>query len=319
MERMIAVIGPTAVGKTKVSIDLAKMLTTEIISGDSMLVYKNMDIGTAKPSISEQSNIIHHLIDILEPNADFSVVDFKKMASQHITEINKQGNIPVLAGGTGLYVKALLEGYQFNPTPSDEKLRIDLDKLAKEHGNQYLHDQLAQLLPSAAARLHPNDLRRVIRALEVYYLSGDAVSQHKLLDQQELLYDAVVIGLTMDRELLYRRINQRVDMMVAQGLVNEVKMLLARGIPANCQGMQGIGYKEIVRYLQGEIDLSTAIEIIKQATRNFAKRQLTWYRKMPYIIWFDVNDFTNHTVMMETFYKIIAGKYNLTVEYKNKI
>lgn len=319
MERIIAVIGPTAVGKTKVSIDLAKMLNTEIISGDSMLVYKNMNIGTAKPSISERSNIFHYLIDILEPDADFSVVDFKELASQHITEINKQGNIPILAGGTGLYVKAILEGYQFNPTPSDEKLRIELDNLAKEHGNQYLHDQLAQVVPSAAARLHPNDLRRVIRALEVYYLSGDTISQNKLLDQQELLYNAVVIGLTMDRDLLYRRINQRVDIMVAQGLVDEVTMLLAQGVPANCQAMQGIGYKEIVRHLQGEIDLATAIENIKQATRNFAKRQLTWYRKMPYITWFDVNDFTDHTTMMETFYKLVAGKFNLTVEYKNKI
>lgn len=316
MERMIAVIGPTAVGKTKVSIDLAKMLNTEIISGDSMLVYKNMNIGTAKPSMSERCNIFHHLIDILEPDTDFSVVEFKELASNHITEINKQGNIPILAGGTGLYVKALLEGYQFNTTPSDEQLRIRLDNLAKEHGNQYLHDKLAQVVPSAAARLHPNDLRRVIRALEVYYLSGDTISQDKLLDQQDLLYDAVVIGLTMDRQLLYSRINQRVDIMMNQGLVNEVKMLLESGISSNCQAMQGIGYKEIVRYLQGEMDLATTTENIKQATRNFAKRQLTWYRKMPYIIWFDVNEFTNHTTMMETFYNIIAGKFNLKVEYK---
>ncbi|MBC8016518.1 MAG: tRNA (adenosine(37)-N6)-dimethylallyltransferase MiaA, partial [Sporomusaceae bacterium] len=237
MERMIAVIGPTAVGKTKVSIDLAKMLNTEIISGDSMLVYKNMNIGTAKPSISERSNVLHHLIDILEPCADFSVVDFKELASQHITEINKKGKIPVLAGGTGLYIKALLEGYQFNPTPSDEKLRADLDNLAKEHGNQYLHDKLAEFVPTAAARLHPNDLRRVIRALEVYYLSGDTISQNKLLDQQKLLYNAVVIGITMDRQLLYQRINQRVDIMIEQGLVNEVAMLLKSGISPNCQGM----------------------------------------------------------------------------------
>lgn len=311
MERMIAVIGPTAVGKTKVSIDLAKMLNTEIISGDSMLVYKNMNIGTAKPSMIERSNVFHHLIDILEPSADFSVVDFKDLASQHITEINKQGKIPVLAGGTGLYIKALLEGYQFNPTPSDEKLRADLDKLAKEHGNQYLHDKLAEVVPTAAARLHPNDLRRVIRALEVYYLSGDTISQNKLLDQQQLLYNAVVIGITMDRQLLYHRINQRVDIMIEQGLVNEVAMLLQSGISPDCQGMQGIGYKEIVSHLQGEIDLSTAIENIKQATRNFAKRQLTWYRKMPYITWFDVNDFTDYNTMMETFYKVIAGKFNL--------
>lgn len=314
MENIVAVIGPTAVGKTKVSIDLAKKLHSQIISGDSMLVYKNMNIGTAKPSMEERSNICHHLIDILEPSADFSVVDFKELASSHITAINKQGQIPVLAGGTGLYVKALLEGYQFNPTPSDDQLRANLEKLATEHGNQYLHDMLAKSVPTAAARLHPNDLRRVIRALEVYHLSGDTISQDKLTDQPELLYNTVVIGLTMDRALLYERINQRVDIMMEQGLINEVATLLKQGLPTNCQAMQGIGYKEIVRHLQGEVDVKTATENIKQATRNFAKRQLTWYRKMPYITWFDVNDFSNYHTMLETFYKVIAGKFNRKVE-----
>lgn len=314
MENIVAVIGPTAVGKTKVSIDLAKKLHSEIISGDSMLVYQQMNIGTAKPDMAERSNICHHLVDILEPNADFSVVEFKERASKHITEINTQGKIPVLAGGTGLYVKALLEGYQFNPTPSDEKLRAHLETLAQEHGNQFVHNMLAASVPAVAERLHPNDLRRVIRALEVYQLSGDTISQTKLSPEPELLYNTVVIGLTMDRPLLYNRINQRVDLMMEQGLVNEVAMLLKSGVPADCQAMQGIGYKEIVRYLQGESDLATATDGIKQATRNFAKRQLTWYRKMPYITWFDVNDFSNYQVMLETFYKVIAGKFNLKVE-----
>ncbi len=314
MEKLIAVIGPTAVGKTKVSIELAKILNTEIISGDSMLVYKDMNIGTAKPSSDERSNITHHLIDILEPQADFSVVDFTVLASQHITNINQKGVIPILAGGTGLYVKALLEGYQFNPTPSDEKLRIQLDDLAKKNGNQYLHDRLAAVSPDTAARLHPNDLRRIIRALEIYYLSGETVSQNKLMEQHILLYDTVVIGLTMERKLLYERINQRVDLMMSQGLLNEVEKLLNRGISANCQAMQGIGYKEIVKYLQKEIDLATAIGSIKQATRNFAKRQLTWYRKMPYIIWFDVKNFDTTNEMMETIYKEIAGKRILRIE-----
>lgn len=314
MESIIAVIGPTAVGKTKVSIDLAKKLQSEIISGDSMLVYQNMNIGTAKPDMAERANICHHLIDILQPSADFSVVEFKERASKHITAINAQGKIPVLAGGTGLYVKALLEGYQFNPTPSDDKLRAHLETLAAEHGNEFLHNMLAQAVPSAAARLHPNDLRRVIRALEVYQLSGDTISQNKLSPEPELLYNTVVIGLTMDRGLLYNRINQRVDMMMEQGLVNEVAMLLESGVPIHCQAMQGIGYKEIIRYLQGETDLTTATDNIKQATRNFAKRQLTWYRKMPYITWFDVNDFSNYNTMLETFYKIIAGRFNLKVE-----
>ncbi|MDF2635624.1 MAG: tRNA dimethylallyltransferase [Pelosinus sp.] len=314
MERLIAVIGPTAVGKTKVSIDLAKILNTEIISGDSMLVYQEMNIGTAKPSSEEQSNIAHHLIDILEPQADFSVVDFTELARQHITTINTKGKIPILAGGTGLYVKALLEGYQFNTTPSDEKLRAQLDNLAKEHGNQHLHDKLAEVSPDTAARLHPNDLRRIIRALEIFYLSGDTISQKKLTDQHSLLYDTVVIGLTMERNLLYERINQRVDLMISQGLVNEVSRLLESGIPVHSQAMQGIGYKEIIKYLQKDTDLPTAIDSIKQATRNFAKRQLTWYRKMPYITWFNVNDFATHNDMMETIYKQIAGKLNLRIE-----
>jgi len=311
---MIAVIGPTAVGKTKVSIDLAKILNTEIISGDSMLVYKGMNIGTAKPTNDEQAAISHHLIDILEPQADFSVVDFVALASQYISVINQKRKIPILAGGTGLYVKALLEGYQFNPTPSDEILRAKLEGLAKEYGNQYLHNKLANVVPDTAARLHPNDLRRVIRALEVFYLSGDTISQNKFTAQHNLLYENIVIGLTMERNLLYERINQRVDLMIYQGLVEEVATLLDRGISVNCQAMQGIGYKEIVKFLKKEINLPTAIEHIKQATRNFAKRQLTWYRKMPYIIWFDVNDFSTHNDMMETIYKKVAGKFNLKIE-----
>jgi tRNA dimethylallyltransferase len=314
MERMIAIIGPTAVGKTKVSIDLAKALDTEIISGDSMLVYKNMNIGTAKPTSSEQGAIPHYLIDILEPQADFSVVDFIELASRYISVINQKSKIPILAGGTGLYVKALLEGYQFNPTPSDEALRAQLEGLAKEYGNQFLHDKLARVVPDTAARLHPNDLRRVIRALEVFYLSGDTISQNKVTEPHKLLYNTVVIGLTMERNLLYDRINQRVDLMISQGLVEEVARLLESGISVDCQAMQGIGYKEIVKFLNKEIDLPTAIDNIKQATRNFAKRQLTWYRKMPYIIWFEVNDFSTHNDMMETIYKRIAGKFNIRIE-----
>lgn len=315
MERVIAVIGPTAVGKTKVSIDLAKMLNTEIISGDSMLVYKDMNIGTAKPTSNEQGTISHHLIDILDPQTDFSVVEFIELASRYISAINQKRKIPILAGGTGLYVKALLEGYKFNPTPSDEVLRTQLEALAKEYGNQYLHDRLAKVVPDTAARLHPNDLRRVIRALEVFYLSGDTISQNKFTKQHKLLYEAVVIGLTMERNLLYDRINQRVDLMIHQGLIEEVAKLLERGVPADCQAMQGIGYKEIVKFFKKEIDLPTAIDNIKQATRNFAKRQLTWYRKMPYIIWFDVNEFPSHHDMMETIYKKLQE--NLSMESNN--
>lgn len=308
MERLVAVIGPTAVGKTKVSIDLAKLLGTEIISGDSMLVYRGMDIGTAKPTLAERNGIVHHLIDILEPNEEFSVVDFQERARQYIAAINSKGKIPILAGGTGLYVKALLEGYLFHPTPGNAKYRFHLEKLAQQHGNQYLHDMLAKVDPVNAARLHPNDQRRIIRALEVVHLGGDVLSPGTMAERR-LIYDAAVIGLIMDRPLLYQRINQRVDQMLEQGLITEVKNLVQQGTSTDYQSMQGIGYKEIASYLKGEVDLATTVEKVKQATRHFAKRQLTWYRKMPYVTWFDVNQFASYDKMLATFYNYIAGKF----------
>ncbi len=308
MERLIVIIGPTAVGKTKVSIDLAKKLNTQIISGDSMLVYRGLDIGTAKPSLYERDGVLHHLIDVLEPVDEFNVVDFQKQARNLITQINNTGHIPILAGGTGLYVRALLEGYRFNAAPSDENLRHKLAALAGQHGNEYLHSILAELQPETAARLHPNDQRRIIRALEVYYLSGDTVSQEKLATHA-LQYDAVVIGLTMDRALLYARINKRVDRMLEQGLIAEVAGLLQQGVPPDCQAMRGIGYKEIVDYLVNNQDLAVAIDHVKQATRNFAKRQLTFYRRMPYIEWFNVDEVDDYNNLLETIYKYVAGKF----------
>lgn len=308
MERLIVIIGPTAVGKTQVSIDLAKRLNTQIISGDSMLVYRGLDIGTAKPSLYERGGVVHHLIDVLEPVEEFNVVDFQKQAQFLITQINNTGHIPILAGGTGLYVRALLEGYRFNEAPGDENLRHKLAALADQHGNEYLHSILAGLQPETAARLHPNDQRRIIRALEVYYLSGDAVSQKKLA-ADALQYDAVVIGLNMKRDLLYARINKRVDMMIEQGLIAEITGLLQQGVPPDCQAMRGIGYKEIVDHLVNNKDLSSAIEHVKQATRNFAKRQLTFYRRMPYIQWFNVDEVDDYNNLLESIYKYVAGKF----------
>ncbi|SDD43519.1 tRNA dimethylallyltransferase [Sporomusa acidovorans DSM 3132] len=302
------VIGPTAVGKTKISIDLAKRLNTEIISGDSMLVYRGMNIGTAKPDLVERDGIVHYLIDILDPCQEFNVVDFQRYAQNIITQINNHGYIPILAGGTGLYVRALLEGYQFNKAPSDEKLRQELMKQAEQYGNQYLYDKLRQIQAETAARLHPNDQRRIIRALEVYYLSGEVVSQKKKA-VNDLLYDVAVIGLTMDRASLYARINQRVDSMIQQGLVAEVAELLQQGVPPDCQAMQGIGYKEIAEYLLTGKDLEFTIDQIKQATRNFAKRQLTFYRRMSYITWFRVDEFEYYDQLLETIYKYVAGKF----------
>lgn len=308
MERLVVIIGPTAVGKTNISIDLAQKMNSPIISGDSMLVYRGLNIGTAKPSLAERSGIVHHLIDILEPTEEFNVVDFQYHAQELITKINAAGQIPILAGGTGLYVRALLEGYQFNKAPSDERLRRKLAETAETHGNEYLHNMLAEVQPETAARLHPNDLLRIIRALEVLYSSGETISQEKTIDNG-LRYDAIVIGLTMDRAALYARINKRVDLMIEQGLVDEVARLLQQGVSPNCQSMKGIGYKEVVEHLLDGKDLPSTIERLKQATRNFAKRQVTFYRRMPYITWFDVESFNNYNNLLETVYNHVAGKF----------
>lgn len=307
MDKLLAVIGPTAVGKTRLSIDLALRLGTEIISGDSMLVYRGMDIGTAKPDLAERRGVAHHLVDILDPAEEFSVVEFQEQAGALVAAIHSRGLIPVLAGGTGLYVKALLEGYNFNPVEGSEAFRAELAELAAKHGNEYVHAMLGAVLPEVAGRLHPNDLRRVIRALEVHRFSGDKVSQEKT--EAGLVYDALVIGLTMDRAELYARINRRVDAMIAGGLVEEVAELLAAGVPRSAQAMQGIGYKEIARYLAGDGDLPQAVERIKQATRHFAKRQLTWYRKMPYIVWVDAGEYQCYEKMLAYIYRVAAGKF----------
>jgi tRNA dimethylallyltransferase len=309
MQRIIAIVGPTAVGKTKISIDLALHLNTDIISGDSMLVYQGMDIGTAKPTMDERRGVPHHLVDILKPTNDYSVVSFQEQAAHLIQKLNEQDKIPILAGGTGLYIRALLEGYHFSRAPENEILRNQLAKLANEQGSSALHERLFQVDPETAARLHPNDIRRVIRALEVRLSTGEQVSQVNQAVEAGLIYDAVIIGLSMDRDLLYQRINERVDIMMTQGLVKEVVSLLNSGVPPSAQSMQGIGYKEVVSYLQGEIDLPTTVAKIKQATRNFAKRQITWYRKMPYIQWFDAT--LPYNKLLEYIYSHIAGKFHL--------
>ena len=289
-EKLIVILGATAVGKTQLSIDLAKELHTQIISGDSMLVYKGFDIGTAKPTKEEMSQVPHHVIDILEPNQNFNVTDFHAEAKKWITDINNCGKIPILAGGTGLYIKSLLEGYQFNQTSGDLSYRQHLEALSKEHGREYVHNMLREIDPDTANRLHINNFNRIIRALEVHHLGKESISQENQFAQSgELSYDVYVIGLKRERSILYERINKRVDIMIEQGFVDEVKSLLAQGIDINCQPMKGIGYREIASYLNGEISLEKAIEEMKKATRHFAKRQFTWYKKMPYINWYDAD------------------------------
>ena len=277
------VLGPTASGKTELSIELAKQFDTEIISGDSQLVYKGFDIGSAKPDMKERDGVVHHMIDILPPEASFNVADFVDRVKPIITALNNRGKVPILAGGTGLYIKSLLEGYKFNDTAGDDEYRLKLEKLVEEKGKQYLHDMLREINPEAAERIHVNNFRRVMRALEVYHLGGEQISTQK---ESSLVYDVYVAGLIWHRSELYDRINRRVHMMLQQGLAEEVRNLLNSGVSPESQSMRGIGYKEMVNYVQGTGTLEQAVDDIKKGTRHFAKRQLTWYRKMPYVHWY---------------------------------
>ena len=285
-ERLVVLIGPTAVGKTALSLALARRLDAEIISGDSMLFYRGFDIGTAKPTKEERAAVPHHFIDILAPEASFNVMDFQRLAREEIGRIAARGKLPLVVGGTGLYIKSLLEGYVFNETSGDRAYREKLERLAQEKGKAFVHGLLQEADPEAAARLHVNDFRRVVRALEVASLGNEHISEQREAAGGDLAYDAYVIGLRRERQALYARIEERVDAMLEAGFADEVRSLLAEGVPRDCPAMKGIGYREMLAYLAGSMDLSLAAEEIKKATRHFAKRQLTWFRKMPYVHWY---------------------------------
>lgn len=283
--KLLVLLGPTATGKSYCGIKLAEKFNGEIISGDSMYVYKKMDIGTAKPSREELAAVTHHMVDILEPDADFSVYDFKVAAEKLIREINAKGKLPILVGGTGLYIQALLEDYSFNKVSENPELRRELESFVEEKGNEALHARLAELDPEAAKNLHPNNVRRVIRAIESVS-AGEKVSDTK---KGHMVYDALVLGLNMEREFLYERINQRVDLMLEAGLKEEVEKLMREGVSPKCLSMQSLGYRQMAEYLAGEYDYEKMRHEICKGTRHFAKRQLTWYRRMPYVKWFDVD------------------------------
>ena len=285
-ERLVVLIGPTAVGKTALSLALARRLDAEIISGDSMLFYRGFDIGTAKPTKEERAAVPHHFIDILAPEASFNVMDFQRLAREEIGRIAARGKLPLVVGGTGLYIKSLLEGYVFNETSGDRAYREKLERLAQEKGKAFVHGLLQEADPEAAARLHVNDFRRVVRALEVASLGNEHISEQREAAGGELAYDAYVIGLRRERQALYARIEERVDAMLEAGLADEVRSLLAEGVPRDCPAMKGIGYREMLAYIAGGMDLPLAAAEIKKATRHFAKRQLTWFRKMPYVHWY---------------------------------
>lgn len=305
--KVAVILGPTATGKSHCGIELAKRINGEIISGDSMLVYKKMNIGTAKPTAEELASVPHHLIDILPPEAEFSVVDFKALAEPLIADINNRGKLPIIVGGTGLYIKALLENYEFNTVEECSELRQELEEFAKSSGNAALHAKLQQIDPAAAERLHSNDVRRVIRAIEAAE-GGEKITHQKA---GEWTYDAVVFGLRMERDVLYARINDRVDKMLADGLVEETKALLDGGLAADALSMRSIGYRQMTWYLQGAMARDAAVDKLKQATRNFAKRQFTWYRQMPYIKWFDLDQRPDYEKIIDDMQQMLVEKFKL--------
>ena len=284
---LIILTGPTAVGKTKLSIALAKAVNGEIISADSMQVYKNMTIGTAKILPEEMQGVPHHLIDILEPTEEFNVVLFAKLARQAIEHCYRQGKIPILVGGTGFYIQAVLYDIDFTENDDDKSYREELEQIATEQGAEVLHERLKQIDAAAASEIHPNNIKRVIRALEFYEKSGgQKISEHNEEQRQkESPYNFAYFVLNDDRETVYDRINHRVDLMLEQGLIEEVSALLAAGVPTTAVSMQGLGYKEIVAYLKGECTLEEAVYVLKRDTRHFAKRQITWFKREKDVIW----------------------------------
>jgi len=315
---LLALVGPTAVGKTELSLKIAEKFGCEIISGDSMQVYRGMDIGTAKLPPAERRGIVHHLIDVRDPNDPFSVADFQAECVRLIPQIRSRGKLPFLVGGTGLYVEAVCYGYRFQEGGGDERFRERMAQLAQERGPQALYERLAAVDPAAAARLHPNDGRRIVRALEIYETTGRPMSElqsQRRGDDKASPYRLCLIGLTMDRAELYRRIDARVDRMLEDGLVEEVERLLAEGLSPRASSMQALGYKEIAAYLTGAIGYEEAVAMLKRDTRHFAKRQLSWFRRMKELIWVEVDPGAKNSDLFAKICAIIAGKFPFDLEY----
>lgn len=290
-QKLIVVAGPTASGKTRLAIDIAKSVNGEIVNADSMQIYKYMNIGSAKPTLEEQSEAKHHLIDFLEPDEEFSVANYTELAHKVIAEISSRGKIPIMCGGTGLYINSVVNDITFGEIETDYKLREELNELAKQHGSQYLLDILKEFDPVSAQRLHPGNLRRIVRAIEFYRTTGIPISEHQeMTKQKESRYEPLMLCVKWDREVLYDRINKRVDIMMNDGLLDEVKQLMEMGYTKELNSMKGIGYKEVIDYFEGNMSLEDTVNLIKQSSRRYAKRQLTWFRRDKRIHWLDANE-----------------------------
>ena len=294
-EKLIILAGPTASGKTSVSIDLAKRLNGEIISADSMQVYKYMDVGTAKISVEEMCGIKHHLIDVLDPKEDFNIVKFQNMVKNAIKEITKRGHLPIIVGGTGFYIQSIIYDIDFDNEEDNTSIREELEREYDSMGADYMYERLKKIDSISAENIHKNNKKRIIRAIEYFMINNAPISSHNETQRNKISpYDFRFFVLNPPRDILYERINQRVDIMVEKGLLKEVKSLKQMGLSKHNISMQGIGYKEIIEYLEGDVSLETAIENIKQNTRHMAKRQVTWFKREKNVIYIDPYSFENN-------------------------
>lgn len=309
-QKLVVIIGPTAVGKTKLSIDLAKKFNGEIISGDSAQVFKGMDIGTAKITKAEMEGIPHYLIDCREPSEPYNVYDFKHEVKRVIDDITSRGKLPILVGGTGLYIQSVLYDYQFPESTANPEIRKELEERVEREGNEAVYQTLVRIDPVAAEKIHPNNTKRVIRALEVFYDSGKRFSEQEQSNERTLLYDVALIGLTMERDLLYMRINERVETMMNLGLEEEVRRLYEQGLK-DAQSMQAIGYKEFTGYFEGIKSREEVIADIQRNSRRFAKRQFTWFRNKMDVRWFDMTDLANFDKISKEISIEVAGMLDL--------
>lgn len=291
MKKIVVIAGPTATGKTRLAVALAKRFGGEVISADSMQIYKGMDIGSAKPTAEEMDGVPHHLIDVAKPSEPFSVARFVELARSAAEDILARGRLPVLAGGTGLYISSFVDNVQFTLSETDYALRGRLFAEAETYGCETLHRRLEEIDPQAAEKIHPNNVKRVVRALELYETTGLTITEQNARSKTEPpLYSPVMLALTAERDILYERINRRVDLMEQAGLFAEVEALRAAGCTRDMQSMQGIGYKEVFAYFEGEISRGDCLELVKKNSRNYAKRQLTWFRRDPRYHWLDCMD-----------------------------
>lgn len=306
---LIILTGPTAVGKTALSIQLAKAVNGEIISADSMQVYKGMDIGTAKITKEEMQGVNHYLIDILSPEEEFNIVKFQAFAKEAMDQIYQKGKVPIIVGGTGFYIQSLVYDIDFKENDGDKTIRESLEQEAKILGAERMHEKLQQVDAKSALEIHANNVKKVIRALEFYYQTGEPISKHNEEERKkESPYNFSYFVLNQSREVLYERINKRIDQMLELGLLNEVEILKRKGYDKGLVSMQGLGYKEILDYLSGNVTLEEAIYILKRDTRHFAKRQITWFKREKEVIWIEKEEYQSESEILETMLSVLKEK-----------